>query len=201
MAKFGWDHIHLRSPNPEATAAYYERMFGAEVIRTMQQGKPRIDLKVGGANVFIIEVLPDGKTAPPPTIPVSGARPLRPDGDGHRRCRGGAEGEGRRVHHGAQYDPARRAHCFPARPRGRVDRAARAHSGLSPGPLMEPARAASEGLCQRPRIQLSLPTRLVWRLGEPSSVCSESCQSSSEAMDATTKPRAMCQLASWPVSA
>jgi catechol 2,3-dioxygenase-like lactoylglutathione lyase family enzyme len=72
MAKFGWDHIHLRSPNPEATAAYYERMFGAEVIRTMQQGKPRIDLKVGGANVFIIEVLLDGKTAPPPKSPYQG---------------------------------------------------------------------------------------------------------------------------------
>ena len=72
MAKFGWDHIHLRSPNPEATAAYYERMFGAEVIRTMQQGKPRIDLKVGGANVFIIEVLPDGKTNPPPRSPYQG---------------------------------------------------------------------------------------------------------------------------------
>ena len=72
MAKFGWDHIHLRSPNPEATAAFYERMFGAEVIRTMQQGKPRIDLKVGGANVFIIEVAPDGKTAPPPLSPYQG---------------------------------------------------------------------------------------------------------------------------------
>ena len=72
MAKFNWDHIHLRSPNPEATAAYYERMFGAEVIRTMQQGKPRIDLKVGGANVFIIEVLPDGKTTPPPRSPYQG---------------------------------------------------------------------------------------------------------------------------------
>jgi lactoylglutathione lyase len=72
MAKFGWDHIHLRSPNPEATAAYYERMFGAEVIRSMQQGKPRIDLKVGGANVFIIEVLPDGKTAPAPKSPYQG---------------------------------------------------------------------------------------------------------------------------------
>jgi catechol 2,3-dioxygenase-like lactoylglutathione lyase family enzyme len=47
-------------------------MFGAEVIRTMQQGKPRIDLKVGGANVFIIEVLPDGKTNPPPRSPYKG---------------------------------------------------------------------------------------------------------------------------------
>ena len=43
MATFTYDHIHLRSPNPEATAAFYERMFGAEVIRTEQQGKPRID--------------------------------------------------------------------------------------------------------------------------------------------------------------
>jgi lactoylglutathione lyase len=72
MATYTWDHIHLRSPNPEATAAYYERMFGAQIIRSMQQGKPRIDLKVGGANVFIIEVLPDGKTNPPPRSPYQG---------------------------------------------------------------------------------------------------------------------------------
>ena len=39
MAKFTYDHIHLRSPDPEATASYYEKMFGAEVIRTMQQGQ------------------------------------------------------------------------------------------------------------------------------------------------------------------
>ena len=72
MAKFTYDHIHLRSPNPEATAAFYERMFGAEVIRTMQQGKPRIDLKIGGADVFIAPVLPDGKTNPPPVTPYQG---------------------------------------------------------------------------------------------------------------------------------
>ena len=48
MAKFGWDHIHLRSPDPEATAKWYEQMLGAEVSRTMQQGKPRIDLKSKG---------------------------------------------------------------------------------------------------------------------------------------------------------
>jgi len=72
MARFTWDHIHLRSPNPEATAQFYERMFGAEVIRTMQQGKPRIDLKVGGANVFILPVVPGDKTNPPPTSPYQG---------------------------------------------------------------------------------------------------------------------------------
>ena len=72
MATFTYDHIHLRSPNPEATAAFYERMFGAQVIRTEQQGKPRIDLKIGGANVFIAEVLPDGKTNPAPKTPYQG---------------------------------------------------------------------------------------------------------------------------------
>ena len=72
MAKFTYDHIHLRSPNPEATAAFYERMFGAEVIRTTQQGKPRIDMKIGGADVFIAPVLPDGKTNPPPVTPYQG---------------------------------------------------------------------------------------------------------------------------------
>jgi lactoylglutathione lyase len=55
---FAWDHIHLRSPDPEATAAWFERMLGARVIRTMVQGKPRIDLKLGGADVFIMPVAP-----------------------------------------------------------------------------------------------------------------------------------------------
>jgi lactoylglutathione lyase len=72
MGKFTYDHIHLRSPNPEATAQYYERMFGAEVIRTMQQGKPRIDLKLGGANIFIAPVAPGEGVNPPPPTPYQG---------------------------------------------------------------------------------------------------------------------------------
>jgi catechol 2,3-dioxygenase-like lactoylglutathione lyase family enzyme len=72
MATFTYDHIHLRSPNPEATAKYYERMFGAEVLRTMQQGKPRIDLKLGGVNIFIAPVEPGTGVNPPPTTPYQG---------------------------------------------------------------------------------------------------------------------------------
>jgi len=49
---YQWDHIHLRSPDPEATAAWFERMLGAQVIHSTVQGKPRIDLKLGGADVF-----------------------------------------------------------------------------------------------------------------------------------------------------
>jgi catechol 2,3-dioxygenase-like lactoylglutathione lyase family enzyme len=68
MPDYLWDHIHLRSPDPEATAAWFERMLGAQVIRTLQQGKPRIDLKLGGANVFIAPVAPgDGVNAAPAT--------------------------------------------------------------------------------------------------------------------------------------
>ena len=72
MAKFTYDHIHLRSPDPEATAQWYERTLGAEVLRSMQQGKPRIDLKIGGADVFIAEVAPGSTVNPPPVTPYQG---------------------------------------------------------------------------------------------------------------------------------
>ena len=72
MRDYQYDHIHLRSPDPEKTAAYYERMFGAEIVRSMQQGKPRIDLKLGGANIFIASVAPGDGVNPPPTTPYQG---------------------------------------------------------------------------------------------------------------------------------
>ena len=67
-----WDHVHLRSPDPEATAAWFERMLGAQVIRTMVQGKPRIDLKLGGTNVFIMPVAPGDGVHAPPVTPYQG---------------------------------------------------------------------------------------------------------------------------------
>jgi lactoylglutathione lyase len=68
MAKFAWDHVHIRTANPEATAAWFEYMLGAEVLRSMQQGQPRIDLKVGGAMIFIAPVMAgDGVNSPPDT--------------------------------------------------------------------------------------------------------------------------------------
>ena len=69
---YTWDHIHLRTTNPEATAQWYERMLGAEVIRSMQQGKPRIDLKLGGVNIFIAAVVAGDGVNPPPTTPYQG---------------------------------------------------------------------------------------------------------------------------------
>ncbi|MBX6742809.1 MAG: VOC family protein [Acetobacteraceae bacterium] len=70
MPRFGFDHIHLRSPDPEATARWYERMLGAEILRSTQEGKPRIDLKLGGQTIFIAQA--DASVAAPPDAPYQG---------------------------------------------------------------------------------------------------------------------------------
>lgn len=74
MTTFTWEHIHLRSPNPEATAGWYERMLGAEIIRTPQpDGSTRLDLNLGGGQkVFIAPANPKLETAPPPRTPYFG---------------------------------------------------------------------------------------------------------------------------------
>jgi catechol 2,3-dioxygenase-like lactoylglutathione lyase family enzyme len=72
MTEFTWDHIHLRSPDPEATAQWFERVFGAEVIRSIQQGRPRVDLRLGGANVFIAPVSGGDSVNPAPVTPYQG---------------------------------------------------------------------------------------------------------------------------------
>jgi len=69
---YRWDHIHLRSPDPDATAAWFERILGAQVIRSTVEGKPRIDLKLGGADVFIMPVAPSDNVNPPPVTPYQG---------------------------------------------------------------------------------------------------------------------------------
>lgn len=74
MPTFTWEHIHLRSPNPEATATWYHEMLEAEVIRTQQaDGSTRIDMNLGGGQkVFIAPANPALTTAPPPETPYFG---------------------------------------------------------------------------------------------------------------------------------
>ena len=61
MPTVTWDHVHLRSPDPEATAAWLSDILGGEIIR----GPGRIDVKLGGANVFIAPVAAgDGVNVP-----------------------------------------------------------------------------------------------------------------------------------------
>jgi lactoylglutathione lyase len=72
MPNYTWDHVHLRSPDPEATAQWFERMLGAELKRSTQDGKPRIDMKLGGANIFIAQVNAGDGVNAPPTTPYQG---------------------------------------------------------------------------------------------------------------------------------
>jgi lactoylglutathione lyase len=72
MAKFTWDHIHIRTPDPEATAQWFEKMLGAEIKRSMQQGAPRIDMVIGGANVFLAPVKSGDGVSAPPVTPYQG---------------------------------------------------------------------------------------------------------------------------------
>jgi catechol 2,3-dioxygenase-like lactoylglutathione lyase family enzyme len=72
MTTLTWDHVHLRTINPEAMAEWFEKMLGAEVLRSTQEGKPRIDLKLGGANIFIAPVTAGDGVNASPTIPYRG---------------------------------------------------------------------------------------------------------------------------------
>jgi lactoylglutathione lyase len=63
-----WDHVHLRSPDPEATAAWLADTLGGEIIR----GTGRIDVKLGGAMVFIAPVAAGESIDAPPAHPHQG---------------------------------------------------------------------------------------------------------------------------------
>jgi lactoylglutathione lyase len=63
-----WDHVHLRSPDPEATAAWLENVLGGVIVR----GPGRIDVRLGGANVFIAKVEPGSTVNAPPQTPYQG---------------------------------------------------------------------------------------------------------------------------------
>jgi lactoylglutathione lyase len=72
MIKFNWEHIHLRSPDPEATAAWYHDMLGADVIKSpAPDGSTRIDLSLAGQKIFIAKAMP-GKAADAPVSPYLG---------------------------------------------------------------------------------------------------------------------------------
>ena len=69
MTSYTFEHIHLRSPDPDATADWFGRMFGAEVIRSTVAGTPRVDVRLGGMDIFIA---PAGNAAAAPAHPHRG---------------------------------------------------------------------------------------------------------------------------------
>ena len=60
MAFYTYDHIHLLSPEPMETAQYFNRMFGARIVESVQSdGNPRVDLDLNGLEIFIARCAED----------------------------------------------------------------------------------------------------------------------------------------------
>jgi lactoylglutathione lyase len=65
---YTWDHVHIRTPDPEATAQWFADTLGAEIVRT----PTRLDVKLGGANIFLAPVASGDGVNPPPVTPYQG---------------------------------------------------------------------------------------------------------------------------------
>ena len=67
MPEFRWDHLHLRSPDPRATARYYIDVFGATPVNTVAvEGGVRVIVSLAGLNLFIEQVPPATPVPPQP---------------------------------------------------------------------------------------------------------------------------------------
>jgi lactoylglutathione lyase len=78
MRAYHFDHIHLRCPDPDAAARFFETMFSAEVIRsvyepgTLYAGQVRISMRLGGQTVLIAPPHSQDPTTPAPVFPYYG---------------------------------------------------------------------------------------------------------------------------------
>jgi len=70
---YTYDHIHLRTKNPQATIEYYQKMFDATPVEYVQSnGKSRVDLDLNGLTIFIAEVPADATLPTAPSEPYIG---------------------------------------------------------------------------------------------------------------------------------
>ena len=70
---YTYDHIHLRTTNPQATIEFYQKMFDATPVAYVQSnGKPRVDLDLNGLTIFIAEVPADAALPTAPAEPYIG---------------------------------------------------------------------------------------------------------------------------------
>src|SRR5438477_268546 len=71
---FKFDHVHIISQDPHASARWYVEMFGARIARdTVARGAPQIFVGLGGMTILIRGKRPGEDPAP--------ARPIRPYAD------------------------------------------------------------------------------------------------------------------------
>src|SRR3954466_5710889 len=67
MSEFRWDHLHLRSRDPETTARYYINVFGATPVnRVGGGGAVRVIVNFAGLNLFSAQVPPETPAPPQP---------------------------------------------------------------------------------------------------------------------------------------
>ena len=122
MTKFTWEHIHLRSPDPEATAEWYKDKLGADVIRSRQgDGSTRIDLNLSGQKVFIALAQP-GKAADAPASPYLGLDHIGLTVDDIDSAARNSRPKRWRLHDGPHHGSAGGQDRLPDRPAERVDR-------------------------------------------------------------------------------
>ena len=68
MPVVAWDHVHLRSPDPEATAGWLRDILGGEIVRA----PGRTEVHLGGARIFITPLEGNAVVSPPPSHPHQG---------------------------------------------------------------------------------------------------------------------------------
>jgi lactoylglutathione lyase len=73
MPTYTYDHIHLRTRDPKGMAAYFNQMFDAKILESVQSdGVPRVDLDLGGLIIFIAPVAADANIQSSPRDPHLG---------------------------------------------------------------------------------------------------------------------------------
>ncbi|MBV9248655.1 MAG: VOC family protein [Acetobacteraceae bacterium] len=78
MRDYRYDHVHLRSTDPDAMGRFFETMFGAEVKRdtyppgTLYPGQLRVTMNLGGQKVLIAPAHPHDPTGLAPRFPYYG---------------------------------------------------------------------------------------------------------------------------------
>ena len=102
---FKFDHVHIISKNPQASAEWYVEMFGATIAKNaMARGAPQIFVDLGGMTILI-----RGRRAG--EAPVEN-RPIRPFADFSSHDEWGTD------HFGFLYDGDLTAFCAALRAKG-----------------------------------------------------------------------------------
>jgi catechol 2,3-dioxygenase-like lactoylglutathione lyase family enzyme len=102
---FKFDHIHIISQNPRASAEWYVEMFGATIVADkVARGAPQIFVDLGGMTILIRGQRPGEQPAP--------TRPIRPFADFSSHDCWGTD------HFGFTYDGDLTAFCAELRAKG-----------------------------------------------------------------------------------